>query len=184
MEASTNCAYDKRTSTSQSKITKIKWTADEDALLIKIVEKNGPQRWDYIATFIPGRNGKQCRERWLSTYAPNLCHAEWTCNEDMILLNLQQKIGNHWSAISKYLPGRTAIMTKNRFKLLSRRNVTFSTKSNINSPVESPTSSPQTVLPQVTEKIEDNTEYENLFDTFDDTASMLYPECFDFTPVM
>ncbi|EAY22097.1 Myb-like DNA-binding domain containing protein [Trichomonas vaginalis G3] len=70
---------------------------------------------------VPGRNGRQCRERWLSVLAPDLCKDEWDEEEDKILLDMQKKIGNHWSLISTYLSGRTPIMVKNRFRLLIRR---------------------------------------------------------------
>ena len=157
---------------------KAKWTPDEDALLAKVVEEHGHCRWDFIATFIPGRNGKQCRERWLSTFAPHVCHSEWTHNEDLILLKLQMQIGNHWSPISKHLPGRTAIQCKNRFKLLKRRNLLFNqqftpspnTNSTSSSNTDSPAESPQLEIDQ----------FENLFDTFDDSASY-EPETFEFS---
>ena len=37
------------------------WTEEEDQLVKKLVEKYGPQRWSFIARFVPGRLGKQCR---------------------------------------------------------------------------------------------------------------------------
>jgi hypothetical protein len=39
------------------------WTEEEDATLIEMVDKCGPQNWSQIATALPGRIGKQCRER-------------------------------------------------------------------------------------------------------------------------
>lgn len=39
------------------------WTEEEDQTLIDMVEKLGPQNWSQIATALPGRIGKQCRER-------------------------------------------------------------------------------------------------------------------------
>lgn len=152
-----------------SRIIKIKWTSEEDALLSSVVEKYGAQKWDKIATFVPGRNGKQCRERWLSTLAPNLCHSEWSFNEDVILISLQRKIGNHWSAISKYLPGRTAIMAKNRFKLLSRREIPVNyykiySDVDLSKELTSPQSDPGT--PNC-ENQTDNQTF-NIFDSFDE----------------
>jgi hypothetical protein len=37
------------------------WSEEEDTLVKKLVEKYGPQRWSFIAKFVPGRLGKQCR---------------------------------------------------------------------------------------------------------------------------
>jgi hypothetical protein len=39
------------------------WTKEEDAILIRLVQQNGPQNWTEIANQLNGRNGKQCRER-------------------------------------------------------------------------------------------------------------------------
>jgi hypothetical protein len=40
------------------------WSEDEDKKVIELVEKYGPEKWSYIAGFLPGRIGKQCRERY------------------------------------------------------------------------------------------------------------------------
>jgi len=39
------------------------WTEEEDNIVLKLVEQNGPQKWTLIAEHLPGRIGKQCRER-------------------------------------------------------------------------------------------------------------------------
>jgi len=38
----------------------------EDELIIELVERHGPKRWSLIAHELPGRIGKQCRERCVS----------------------------------------------------------------------------------------------------------------------
>lgn len=55
-----------RVGTSKLGISKKSWTKVEDAVLTEIVEKNGAARWSTIATQLPGRAGKQCRERWFN----------------------------------------------------------------------------------------------------------------------
>ncbi len=45
-------------------MVKGRWTEEEDNLVLKLVEANGPQKWTFIAEHLPGRIGKQCRERW------------------------------------------------------------------------------------------------------------------------
>jgi len=42
------------------------WTDHEDKIVIELVEKHGPQKWTFIADHLPGRIGKQCRERFSS----------------------------------------------------------------------------------------------------------------------
>ena len=44
-------------------ICKKSWTPAEDEILTEIVVKNGAQRWSSVASHLPGRMGKQCRER-------------------------------------------------------------------------------------------------------------------------
>ncbi|KAE9460081.1 hypothetical protein C3L33_08015, partial [Rhododendron williamsianum] len=39
------------------------WSKQEDELIIKLVEEKGTQKWSEIAKCLPGRIGKQCRER-------------------------------------------------------------------------------------------------------------------------
>lgn len=41
-----------------------KWTEKEDLLMTKLVQKYGTRHWTIIGTKLPGRNGKQCRERY------------------------------------------------------------------------------------------------------------------------
>lgn len=36
----------------------------EDEIIIELVNKFGPKKWSTIAQHLPGRIGKQCRERY------------------------------------------------------------------------------------------------------------------------
>ena len=62
---------------------KVTWTDEEDRMLERYVEQNGPRRW--ASTELPGRTGKQCRERWFQHLAPEVSKGEWTAEEDRIL---------------------------------------------------------------------------------------------------
>ena len=42
------------------------WTAEEDLKVIELVQMYGPQKWTFVANHLPGRIGKQCRERYLN----------------------------------------------------------------------------------------------------------------------
>jgi hypothetical protein len=48
------------------------WNRDEDELLTRQVQLLGTERWAAIATHIPGRSGRQCRERWRRQLDPRL----------------------------------------------------------------------------------------------------------------
>jgi hypothetical protein len=108
--------------TATTPIRKVKWTDTEDEMLIRYVEKHGIGNWSTIATGMPRRTGKQCRERWTNRLDPNLNRDIWTLQEDAILLFQQKKRGNCWSKIAGLLPRRSANALKNRWSWLARHN--------------------------------------------------------------
>lgn len=91
------------------------WKEEEDAKLTELVEKYGPKDWSTIASHIPGRIGKQCRERWFNHLSPDVRKTNWTPEEDRIIIDAHSKIGNKWTNISKLLEGRPANAIKNHW---------------------------------------------------------------------
>ena len=67
------------------------------------------------------RNGKQCRERWLTALDPHIKKSQWTVEEDLEFLDLWLQLGNKWCEIAQKIEGRTESQVKNRFKLILRR---------------------------------------------------------------
>lgn len=62
------------------------WTKEEDEIVIKLVDKNGARNWSKIAESLPGRIGKQCRERWHNHLNPDIKKDRWTEEEDLAIM--------------------------------------------------------------------------------------------------
>ena len=89
-------------------VTKGPWTEEEDVKVVELVRKHGAKRWSLIASQLPGRIGKQCRERWHNHLNPEISKEAWKREEDLRLLECHVSMGNKWAEIAKLLPGRYA----------------------------------------------------------------------------
>lgn len=103
------------------KLVKGPWTAEEDAKVVALVNEHGPAKWSLIANALPGRIGKQCRERWHNHLNPGIKKEGWSAEEDQILLTLHASIGSQWALMTKYLPGRPDNAIKNRWNSSMKR---------------------------------------------------------------
>lgn len=100
---------------------KIKFSPNEDMLLLHAVQSLGTSDWHIIASRVPGRNARQCRERWNNYVNPSLISAPWSAEEDRFLMEKYQELGPHWRTIASYFASRSTNSIKNRFTILQRR---------------------------------------------------------------
>ena len=95
-------------------LTKNAFTAEEDEIILK-GEKDGLS-WPDIANQLPGRNSDQVRFRFVNTINPQLMkNVAWTDEEERILNKAQSELGNKWSVITSFLPGRSENDIKNHW---------------------------------------------------------------------
>ena len=96
------------------------WTAEEDEIILEI-RSRGVTSWSLIATHVPGRNGKQCRERWCNHLNPDIKKGPWSAEEDALLEEVHAELGSKWSLIAKRLNGRSENDVKNRWNCKLKR---------------------------------------------------------------
>jgi hypothetical protein len=72
------------------------------------------KNWFAIATLVPGRTRKQCRNRWRAVFDPredrtSARAGKWTLDEDAKLKDAVQMDGvrKDWAVIAALVPGRT-----------------------------------------------------------------------------
>lgn len=92
-----------------------KFTEEEDKRLKELAETYGAKKWDLIAEQMPGRNGRQCRDRYRNYLVPGFFNGQWQQSEDDLLKKLYEEIGPQWAKMMKYFNGRSSNSLKNRW---------------------------------------------------------------------
>ncbi|MDR2371805.1 MAG: hypothetical protein LBD60_01505 [Puniceicoccales bacterium] len=94
------------------------FTPKEDERLCILVAHYEEKNWELVASYMPNRNPRQCRERWFNYLDPARSSLSWTPKEDALLQEKIKVLGSRWTLVAKFLPGRTDMDCKNRWHLL------------------------------------------------------------------
>jgi hypothetical protein len=97
------------------------FTNEEDYILRRALEMHDRNDWVSIASNLPGRSPRQCRERWVSFLSPDVNRTPWTSEEDGLLFDLLQATGPRWCSLTPFFRHRTHNNIKNRWNTVVRK---------------------------------------------------------------
>ncbi|XP_052177167.1 transcription factor MYB15-like [Diospyros lotus] len=107
----------------RSGLKKGTWSPEEDKKLKDFITKHGCSNWRQLPRIAGlSRCGKSCRLRWLNYLRPNIKKGNFSKEEEQIIIQLHQSLGNRWSAMAAQLPGRTDNDIKNHWHTYINRN--------------------------------------------------------------
>ncbi|PPD99326.1 hypothetical protein GOBAR_DD03648 [Gossypium barbadense] len=108
-------SFYRRTSGPTRRSTKGQWTAEEDDILSKAVQRFKGKNWKKIAECFKDRTDVQCLHRWQKVLNPELVKGPWSKEEDELIIELVNKYGpKKWSTIAQHLPGRIGKQCRER----------------------------------------------------------------------
>ena len=79
---------------------RLHWSKEEDEILKQQVRIHGVPKWKAIAKAIVDKTPRQCRHRWYNCLSADIKKTDWTPEEDALLLQSQQMLGNKWMKVS------------------------------------------------------------------------------------
>ena len=113
--AITSCALEMEKKAAPKRCRQPPWTPKEDAHVIAGVTQFGEGQWSRVALLVPGKTGKQCRERFSNMLNTEARKDPWTPEEHQLILDSVAELGPCWSKIAKRFVGRTDNAIKNRY---------------------------------------------------------------------
>jgi hypothetical protein len=107
------------------KQTRHHFSPEDDERIVEAVGNQEYPNWNEVAQCVPGKTGRQCRERFQHYLRPNLVQTPWTAAEDELIRKFYGEYGPNWARIAMHFNGqRTNNNIKNRWNNHLARNMT------------------------------------------------------------
>jgi hypothetical protein len=100
-------------------IRRVRFQPAEDQILTDLVAHLGTDAWESVARRLPGRNARQCRDRWNHYLAGRQAAQGWTIADDIRLCRAVSSYGSQWRHIGRFFGGRSPSDLENRWIALS-----------------------------------------------------------------
>lgn len=97
------------------------WSPEEDAVIFDCLAR-GVIDWSEVASFLPKRKAKHCRERWNNHLDPALSNGQWLPAEEAKLMGAVEAHGTNWTQVVRLLPGRSESMAQQHWNSIVLRN--------------------------------------------------------------
>jgi hypothetical protein len=101
-------------------IRRVRFQAAEDDHLMDAVFNMGTASWTKIASEVPGRTARQCRERWTHYLCTGRTESSWTEEEDLLLIEKIGEVGPRWVHLASLIGTHTDVEVKRRWTYLFR----------------------------------------------------------------
>jgi len=112
------CMFQYQTRLNDS-LRKSKWTEAEDNYLKEVVERcrfGSYIPWSKVAYYMPGRSKSQVFNRWAYSLNPSIKRGRFTKEENILMVAAVRRYGTDFSRVARFLPGRTSIQIRERYK--------------------------------------------------------------------
>lgn len=99
------------------------WSPEEDAVIYDSIAR-GVHDWSEVASLLPKRKAKHCRERWNNHLDPALNSGAWSPAEEAKLVGAVETHGTNWNVVARMIPGRSESMIQQHWNAIVFRNAT------------------------------------------------------------
>lgn len=108
--------FERYVSTLEMKDYNLKWTPEDDALILEGIKRYGTKSWKKVSESIPNRSWEQCRSRYYQALLQKVKKGHWSQYENSRLLLFLFFYGiNDWTTISKRMVTRNSSQCRDRW---------------------------------------------------------------------